>query len=99
MILQHPSTEVAMQVKNHCSLAELERLERDEQDAARAKRLRIVILALKGFTAPAISLSLGPSRRICQRWIRRYNEEGLEGLDDRRGREPRRPLESEQEEQ
>jgi transposase len=88
--------EVAMKVKAYLSLEELERLEREETNSARAKRLRMVILALKGYTAPAIAMSLGPTRRICQRWVRRYNECGLAGLDDRRGGRPRHPLSLEQ---
>jgi transposase len=89
--------EVAMDVKPHLPLSELERLERSEKDADRARRLRIVILAIEGWTAPAISMAVGLSRRICQRWVYRYNDLGLEGLDDRRGREPRSPLTPEQE--
>lgn len=65
-----------MHVESHQTLEQLERLERDEPDAAKARRLRIIILALKGYTAPSIAMSLGPSRRICQRWVRRYNEWG-----------------------
>ena len=55
-----------MKVRSHLPLLELERLERAEQDAAKSRRLRIVILAINGCTAPAISMSLGLSRRICQ---------------------------------
>jgi Helix-turn-helix domain len=72
--------EVAMDVSSHLPLEELVRLERAEKDAARSKRLRIVILAIGGYTAPAIAMSVGLSRRICQRWVARYNEQGLEGL-------------------
>jgi putative transposase len=97
MILQHPITEVAMHVESHLPLTELERLERVEKNAAKAKRLRMIILAIQGYTAPAIAMSLGPSRRICQRWLQRYNEFGLAGLEDRRGQEPRSPLSPEQE--
>jgi len=88
-----------MDVSWHLPLEELVRLERVEKDAARSKRLRIVILAIGGYTSPAIAMSVGLSRRICQRWVARYNEEGLEGLDDRRGQEPRPTLTPEQEEQ
>ncbi len=88
-----------MDVRWHLPLEELVRLERAEKDAARSKRLRIVILAIGGYTSPAIAMSVGLSRRICQRWVARYNEEGLEGLDDRRGQEPRPTLTPEQEEQ
>ena len=87
-----------MEVSLHVPLEELVRLERAEKDAARSKRLRIIILALGGYTAPAIAMSLGLSRRICQRWVYRYNEEGLEGLNDRRGEEPQPTLTPQQEE-
>ncbi|MGC1275960.1 MAG: helix-turn-helix domain containing protein [Planctomycetaceae bacterium] len=88
-----------MDAAGHVSLVELERRERAERDAAKARRLRIVILAVKGYTAPAIALSLGLSRRVCQQWVYRYNESGLEGLEDRRGRTPGLPLSPEQQQQ
>ena len=88
-----------MDVKDHLPLAELKRLERVEKDADRAKRLRIVILGSEGWTAPAVAMAVGLTRRICQRWVRRYNEDGLSGLDDRRGRDPRLPLTPQQQEQ
>jgi len=88
-----------MDVKDHLPLAELQRLERAEKDADRAKRLRIVILGIEGWTAPAVAMAVGLTRRICQRWVRRYNEEGLAGLEDRRGRKARLPLTPEQQEQ
>jgi len=91
--------EVAMKVKFHLMLAELERLERAEKDAAQAKRLRIIILALIGYTAPAIAMSLGLSRRICQGWVYRYNEQGLAGLTDLRGNASPPTLSLEQEQQ
>ena len=69
-----------MEVRPHLTLSELERLERAEKDAAESKRLRIVILAIHGYTAPAVALSVGLSRRICQRWVARYNQLGLAGL-------------------
>jgi transposase len=81
-----------MRVVDHLSLEELEQLERQEKDADQAKRLRIVILALQGWTAPAIAMAVGLSRRITQRWVARYNEEGVAGLDDRRGRSSQLPL-------
>jgi transposase len=74
-----------MHVESHHTQADLELLERRESDVGKAKRLRIVILALHGYTAPAIARSVGLSRRICQRWVYRYNDFGLEGLNDRRG--------------
>jgi transposase len=88
-----------MHVESHLPLSELKLLEREERDAVRSKRLRIVILALEGWTAPAIGMSVGLSRRICQRWIERYNTDGLAGLDNRRGGNRRPPPLSAQQEQ
>lgn len=88
-----------MDVREHLPLEELIRLERGEKDASRSRRLRIVILAIGGYTAPAIAMSVGLSRRICQRWVARYNAEGLAGLEDRRGQEPEPTLTPEQEQQ
>jgi len=63
-----------MEVHDWVTLEGLEVIERRERDAQRAKRLRIVILAIRGWTAPAIAMSVGLSRRICQRWVERFNE-------------------------
>lgn len=86
-----------MEIVDRLPLAELKRLERAEKDANRARRLRILILGCEGWTAPAIAMAVGLSRRICQRWAQRYNKHGLAGLNDQRGREPRGPLTGEQE--
>jgi transposase len=86
-----------MKVKPHLRLSELKRLERCEKDADRARRLRIVILGIEGWTAPAAAMAVGLSRRICQSWVRRYNDLGIEGLDDLRGQQPRSPLTADQE--
>ena len=88
-----------MEVKGHVPFAELQRLEREEKEARRARRLRIIILAIQRYTAPAIAMSLGLSRRVCQAWVYRYNEQGLQGLEDQRGKTPRGPLTDEQQEQ
>jgi len=77
--------EVVMQVEPHLPLSELKLLEREESNAGRSKRLRIIILALEGWTAPAIAVSVGLSQRICQRWGWRYNTDDQAGLDGQRG--------------
>ena len=43
------------------------------------------MLAMRGYTAPAVAMSVGLSRRVCQQWVQRFNELGLDGLADRRG--------------
>jgi len=87
-----------MFVKDHLSLEQLERIEREEKSAHLSKRLRIIILAIHGWTAPSVAMSVGLSRRVCQKWIERYNEFGLDGLQDRRGNQDRLPLTIEQQE-
>jgi transposase len=74
-----------MEVRDHATLETLRRLEKKEKDAWRAKRLRIIILAAQGFTAPSIALTLDLSRRDVQLWVERYNRAGLQGLEDQRG--------------
>lgn len=75
-----------MRVENHLSLAELKQLARGERDVKLSKRMQMVILAIEGYTAPAIARSLSCSRRVCQHWVQRYNADGLEGLQDQPGR-------------
>ena len=86
-----------MQIELHLPLEELKRLERLEKNANRARRMRIIILAMEGWTAPAVAMAVGLSRRICQRWVARYNRDALAGLDDQRGHEPQIPLAPDQE--
>jgi transposase len=88
-----------MYVRDQQPLAVLQRLERKEQDATRSKRLRIIILAMQGWTAPAIAMSVGLSRRDCQEWVRRFNASGLSGLEDRSGGGRDTPLTPAQQEQ
>ena len=58
-----------MEVRYQLSLDALEQIERRETNIGRSKRLRIVILAMRGFTAPAIALSIAP--RAASRLVRR----------------------------
>ncbi|TWT99729.1 hypothetical protein Pla108_06720 [Botrimarina colliarenosi] len=86
-----------MHVEPHGTQEELKGLERGEKNATRSRRLRVLILALEGWTAPAVATAVGLSRRACQDVVRRYNERGLAGLDERRGRSRRPVLSSEEE--
>jgi len=88
-----------MYVARQDMLSELKLLERKERDATRSKRLRIIILAMEGWTAPAIAMSVGLSRRDCQVWVQRFNAEGLAGIEDREGGGRPAPLTPEQAEQ
>ena len=48
-----------MRVELHLLLSELTALERCEKSAERARRMRIVILAMSGWTAPAVAMATG----------------------------------------
>ena len=73
-----------MEVRDHAILETLQRLAKRETAVQRSKRLRIIILAIQGFAAPGISLTLDISRRAVQEWMDQYNRNGLQGLVDRR---------------
>ena len=63
--------------------------------AGRARRARIILLLADGVTITDIAASVGMSRRHIYKWIQRFVQEGLEGLDEKPGRGHRRgPLPS-----
>ena len=74
-----------MQVISHHSVEELRNTAKRERNAHRRIRMQMVLLAMQGHTAPQIARALSVSRRSLQDWVRRYNQNGLKGLDDRRG--------------
>ena len=64
--------------------------------AGQARRGRMVLLLDDGMTITDIAAAVGLSRRFVYKWIQRFVQEGLEGLQDRprgrhRQREPRLP--------
>lgn len=88
-----------MDVADHHSEQQLQRLADREPRADLAKRLRTVLLARQGFTAPEIATCTGFSRRMVQNWVARYNREGLAGLETKPGRGRKPPLTPDQEQQ
>ncbi|MDA0921820.1 MAG: hypothetical protein O2983_12945 [Planctomycetota bacterium] len=55
-----------MRVEFHLPVSELTALERYEKSAELARRMRIVTLAMNGWTAPAVAIATGLSRRVYQ---------------------------------
>jgi len=88
-----------MEVVAHHTEPQLRQLADRETRADRAKRLRAVLLAKQGFTAPEIATCTGFSRRSVQEWVYRYNREGLSGLKTKPGRGRKPPLTPEEAEQ
>ena len=87
-----------MQVAAHLTEQQLQRLADQEPRADLAKRLRTVLLAKQGYTAPEIATCTGFARRSVQEWVARYNSAGLDGLQTQSGR-GRKPLLNSQEEE
>lgn len=72
-----------MKVTSHQLVEELVRfIDLKRYDAIR-DRIRAVVLVLEDRTAPEIGQILGRHFRWVQRWVYRYREEGLAGLEDR----------------
>lgn len=86
-----------MEVKDHALLATLQARQRVEKNAYVARNFQIVILALQGWTAPAIAMAVGLTRRVVQERVYAYNEHGFAALEEQRGA-PAQPLLSAEEE-
>ena len=56
--------------------------------AGLARRGRILLLLADGMTITDIAATVGISRRFVYKWVQRFEEEGLEGLQDRPGLGP-----------
>jgi transposase len=72
-----------MHVDDHGPLDRLQEAARRYRNTRTWPRVRAVILARQGDTAPEIARALGFSRRAIQAWVAAYNRGGLEALPDR----------------
>ena len=54
--------------------------------AGLARRGRIILLLADGVTITDIAAATGMSRRHIYKWIQRFVQQGLEGLQEKRGR-------------
>jgi transposase len=71
-----------MRVEPHDSVEELREAVRRTPDADERDRIRMVVHAMEGETGAAIAQRLGCTDRVVRKWIHRYNEAGLAGLQD-----------------
>src|SRR3989475_13057905 len=61
--------------------------------AGLARRARMILLLADGMTISDIAATVGMSRRHTYKWIQRFVQEGLEGLEDKLRRDRRiKPL-------
>ena len=88
-----------MHVELWCSEHELDQRIGKCKDASRRQRLRVIRWTLEGLTADQVAARSGLCRRQVQNWLRRFNDEGLAGLEDRSGRGRPCPLSIEQQAQ
>jgi transposase len=82
-----------MHIEDHDPLDRLHEAARRYRNTRTWPRVRAVILAKQGDTAPQIARALGFSRRAVRAWVAAYNRGGLEALPDRPhpGRAPTLP--------
>lgn len=73
-----------IQIREHHTLAELEELYRKELNGRKKTRIQAVLLAKKKWQTPAIREVVGFSRDWLFQLFKRYNDQGLAGLEDGR---------------
>ena len=69
------------------------------KDSAQARRLLAMALVMEGSSRSEAATACGMDRQTLRDWVHRYNEEGIEGLCDRRPCGPKPRLSAEQEAQ
>lgn len=72
-----------MNVKDHHTTRELQKLFRMEKNARLARRIQGIYLASKGLTCSQITAITGDARRTVQQWVGKYNKQGIDGLKDK----------------
>ena len=77
-----------LELSPHANTQELEHLYRKARDPVQRSHLQIVWLLSEGRTTGEISEVTGYSLGWVRKIVRRYNERGLQGLGDRRHRNP-----------
>ena len=85
-----------MDVATHHTVEELQGFLRRESNVVVFKRLQCVLAALKGQTGAEIAQVLSVSARTVRRLVKRYNEEGIEGMKTQPGQGRKGPLLPEQ---
>jgi len=69
-----------LEVRNYHTIEELRREIRNSKDGRYSLRIQCIILKKEGKSTKEIQQTLLISRDTISRWIRQYNEKGLEGL-------------------
>jgi transposase len=88
-----------MYVEPHCSQEELLQRIRTCNDHRLRKRMRLIYRAMQKLSADEVGQQVKLCRRQVQKWVQRFNADGLKGLRDRPGRGSPLPLTAKQQEQ
>ena len=75
-----------MQITEHVSIADLQRLAKQERDGRVRIRLLGIVLGRQGQTSRAIGQALGVTSRTVRDWVKRYNQGGAVALQEQPGR-------------
>lgn len=75
-----------MRVELRCTKDEFDELIAKAKSASWRQRLRVIRWAMEGLTADEVAVQTKLCRRQVQNWVRRFNGEGLAGLENREGR-------------
>ena len=75
-------------LKPHSSPSELLKLYRQASDPIERTRYQIIWLLAKGYTATEVAAVTGYCRNSIYRIVRRYNQQGINGIQDKRHRHP-----------
>ena len=80
----------ALSIRRDRTPTVLRKLANGESDARRTRRILAIANALDGMSREAAAQAAGMDRQTLRDWVTRYNEDGLDGLADRRrdGRPP-----------
>jgi transposase len=85
-----------MHVEPHCSQEELLQRIRTCNDHRLRRRMQLIYRAMQKLTAEEVGQQVKLCRRQVQKWVQRFNADGLKGLHDRPGRGSPLPLTAEQ---
>lgn len=74
-------SKINKKVKNHLELSEIEALMREHRESYEIyRRLLLIRMVTKGQSISKASENLNISRKTGERWIKKYNEKGVDGL-------------------
>jgi transposase-like protein len=75
----------ALKIRRDRTSAVLRKLVKGESNGRVARRILAIANALDGMSREAAAQSAGMDRQTLRDWVIRYNEQGIEGLQDRWG--------------